>query len=182
VYVPQVAETLDAYRLSLVAVTKVPDPRGKVRHLLSRMQDQVSVGITVEGSLLKITGPEGSIEVTPGEPIDVPLAIASSPKLTAPVRLELDGVPAPLKGKVSAEAVEVPRGADRATFRIGTTNDAVVRGTQTFVLRAVVLEPGEVPPVDDTVGATPLDVDMLGLLKAGSLPVIAEAPIVVVFR
>lgn len=180
VFVPQMAETLDAYRLSLVAVAKVPDPRGNVRYLLSRMQDTVSIGITVEGALLKISSPLQRIQAKAGQPIDVPIVISSSPRLHSPVRLEF-AAPPELAQLVQAEPMDLPRGMEETKFRIQPANSQSVTGTFTFQIRAVAQEAGDVPELDDQAGATPIDDAVKKALKSGSLPVISETAFQVEF-
>ncbi|MFO1093316.1 MAG: hypothetical protein U0992_08380 [Planctomycetaceae bacterium] len=88
--VPQVAETQDAYRLLLEAVVQTPDPAGRMRYLVSRMQaDDASVAITVEGALLKISSDHAEIVTKPGATLRLPIRIARSAKLTGPVHLEV---------------------------------------------------------------------------------------------
>ena len=66
--VPQIAETVDAYRMLLVATAQVPDPQGRFRWLVSKMPaDDASVAITVEGALLKISVERSELSVRPGE-------------------------------------------------------------------------------------------------------------------
>ncbi|MEX2285795.1 MAG: PPC domain-containing protein [Planctomycetaceae bacterium] len=179
-FVPEMAETLDAYRMSMVAVTRVPDPRGNVRYLLSKMSGDTSVGITVEGGLLKIAGPGERLQAKADKPLDVPISISRSPRLTGPVHLELK-VPEALMGTVDAPAIDVPAGQTEATLRLDTTHTTELRGSQKLVVRAVVLEPGNLPNLEETAGCTPMNREMLDFLKAGYLPVLAETTITIEF-
>ena len=112
-FVPDVAETLDSYRMSMVAITQVPDPRGNVRYLLSKMNGDTSVGITVEGGLLKITGPTERLHANPDAPLDIPITISRSPRLTGPLHLELKP-PVQMENSASAPSDRRSRRAKRS--------------------------------------------------------------------
>src|SRR6185295_10315787 len=126
--VPDFAETVDAYRFLLAAAAQVPDSRGRVRYLLSKMQaDDASVAITVEGALLKISAIADELTARPGDTIRVPLKIELSPKLPESVRLELRLAPQ-LASHISAEPVIVPVRQSEIEFPIRLGADPRIIG------------------------------------------------------
>jgi len=192
--VPESCETVDAYRFLLVAVAKVPDPLGNVRHLLSRMPaPDNSIAITVEGALLKINCPAN--ELKPGtEPIrvaqstteqsrqlEIPVRISRSAKLGIPIRLDL----LPSEGAVvllEAEAIEVSPTQKSAVFHVTIPNDDRLVGRQTMTVRATGVLEGAVPALADVQDCSPLDAEALSSLRSGLLPVVSETSVIVDFQ
>jgi hypothetical protein len=175
--VPEVAETLGTYRLSLVALAKVPDARGNVRYLLSRMNPNTSIAISVEGGLLKIAPADAKLKkVQLGQPLDIPLVISWSVKLVEPVRLELWGPPN-LSGRFEAKPMVISPHQSEATFRITPTTDPLLVGKQTLTIRATAVKRGDLPRLSETSNNSPLDQKTLSLLKAGCLPIISETTV-----
>src|SRR5207302_160389 len=52
-FMPEWLETTRTSRMILIAVAKVPDPRGNVRHLVTEIQGRITMSI--EGGLLKVS-------------------------------------------------------------------------------------------------------------------------------
>src|SRR5262249_55650243 len=86
-FMPEWLETSRTSRMILIAVVKVPDPRGNVRHLVTDVYGRITMSI--EGHLLKLTAHAPELTVQPGKEILLPIKIARSPRLTEPVKLEL---------------------------------------------------------------------------------------------
>lgn len=175
--VPDVAETTDAYRILLVGVAQVPDSRGKMRYLISKMQaDDASVAITVEGALMKISVGAVELAARPGESIRLPIRIARSPKLAETVRIEVRA-PAALAGQLLAEPVDVPTGLGEVSIPIRLAAGPVTNGRHLLRIRATALQAGTPPTLSESANASPMDRDTLAILRAGSLPVVAETTV-----
>src|ERR1700719_4059870 len=78
-FMPEWLETSRTSRMILIAVTKVPDPRGNVRHLVTEIHGRITMSI--EGALLKVSTSASELTVQPGRDIALPIRIARSPKL-----------------------------------------------------------------------------------------------------
>jgi len=146
-FMPEWLETTRTSRMVLIAVVKVPDPRGNVRHLVTEIKGQITMSI--EGALLKVSAATTELTVQPGQELSVPIKIARSPKLAEPVKLELV-VPDDLQGLVRMEPVMVPPGRSEATVRLVTVKDPRLTGEQTVTIRATALRPGKLRVQSDT--------------------------------
>ena len=174
-FVPHVCETIDAYRMLVIAVAPVPDVDGRIRYLVSRMPaPDNSIAITVEGALLKITpsAADKPEEIRPGEPFDLPVQISRSAKLTVPLRLEA----------YSADEPDIKWGTmdvdtDRRTVHLPVIPPRNLSSNTpvTLVICATAMLPGEIPELDDVSRATPMPAEMVEILRKGYLPVMADA-------
>jgi hypothetical protein len=144
-FMPEWLETTRTSRMAMIAVVKVPDPRGTVRHLVVEIEGMITM--TIEGALLKLSHEARDLTVRPGETFAVPVKIARSDKLAEPVRLELR-LPEELAGKLKAEAVVVAVKQSEAVFRV--TSDAGLKGVHTFTIRATAMQSGKYPVVSET--------------------------------
>ena len=84
----------------MIAVARVPDPKGKVRYLVAEITGFITM--TMEGALLKISAEDPELTVPAGQPFDVHLKVARLAKLTEPVRMELR-LPEELEGQLEAK-------------------------------------------------------------------------------
>ena len=180
VFVPSLAETLDAYRVAFVAVTPVKDPAGRTRHLLSKMNSNTSVAITVEGGLMSLAADgDGVIRVDPARRFELPVRLLRSAKLREAAVLDVE-FPDSLSGRFTS----VPLMTDVAgRFRIPVMPSGAdrVTGRHTLRVRALVRQPYPVPTLDTSEGLSPLSPEFLAILRSKHLPVIAETELVVDF-
>jgi hypothetical protein len=145
-FMPEWLETSRTSRMGMIAVARVPDPKGKVRHIASEITGFVTM--TMEGALLKVSAEDGEITVPPGRPFDVRVKVSRLSKLAEPVRLEL--VPQEeLPGGFKAEPLTVPVGTETAVLRV--TPAPGLRGLHTFTIRATALQEGKYPAVSEAV-------------------------------
>jgi hypothetical protein len=138
-FMPEWLETTRTSRMVLNAVVKVPDPRGRVRHLVAAIHGQITMSI--EGALLKVSAAANDLTVRPGQEIVVPVKIARSPRLPGPVKLEVV-LPEALRGLLRMDPVSVPPGRATATLRIQTADDPRLIGEHTLTIRATAYQPG----------------------------------------
>ena len=173
-FVPDRSETVDAYRILLVALVQVPDSRGRVRHLLSKMQaDDASVAITVEGALLKVSVDTDEITAYPNETIYVPVKISRSAKMRTPVRLTVQ-VPKGFEQDIDALPMDIPASHELVKLPIHIGNGLRHRGKLALTLRALALQMGTPPTLSTSSGASPMDKELEAVLKAGFMPVSTE--------
>jgi hypothetical protein len=179
-FVPQLAETLDAYRVSMVAVTRVKDPRGRTRYLLSKMNGNTSVAITVEGGLLTLgrTSDE-PLRVKANNGFQLPVQLSRSAKLTESVRFDVS-FPRSLEGKLKAGSLTTSR-SGRIELPIARTGTAKLTGRHLLRVRALARQKFEMPRLDRSSGITPLEPQLLEILDSGHLPVIAGVSVEVDF-
>ncbi|MBY0229761.1 MAG: hypothetical protein K2W96_10815 [Gemmataceae bacterium] len=139
-YMPEWLETTRTSRMGLIAVAKVADPKGKVRHLVGDVAGFVTM--TMEGALLKLSAEDADLTVTAGKPFEVRLKAARLAKLTEAVSLSLR---------------EGPGSAAKAAL-VGKKEDAVVvvaptpgtTGRHAFTFRAEAMQEGKYAVVSET--------------------------------
>ena len=138
-FMPEWLETTRTSRMNLNAVVKIPDPHGRVRHLVTEIHGRITMSI--EGALLKVSAAANDLTVRPGQEIVLPVKIARSPRLPGSVKLELE-LPEALKGLLRMEPVSAPPGRGEATLRIRTADDPRLTGELSFTIRATAYQPG----------------------------------------
>lgn len=146
VTLPEWLETTRTSRIGLVAMAKIPDPKGTPRWVLAPMDGQVTM--SVEGALLKLSRAADEVVVKCGEAADVPLKLARSPQLTGAVKLELV-IPPELKELVSAAPLEWPADKPSAELKLTTIDDPKLAGVRTLTVRATGTRQGY-PVVSET--------------------------------
>jgi hypothetical protein len=174
VFIPESCETVDAYRVLLTATAQVPDPKGRLRYLLSRMPaPDDSIALTVEGALLKIDAHPPGEPIGQGGTVSVPVTISWSAGFREPIRLELV-TPASALGIGKAEVVSVFTGETEALLKIQIPDEPRLSGRYAMTVRATGLVRGEVPTIPESQPCSPLDEERMADLRSGLLPVIAE--------
>lgn len=146
-FMPEWLETSRTSRMGMIGVVQVPDPTGRVRHLVVELTGFITM--SMEGALLKLSHTSRDLVARPGEPFNVHLRLTRSPKLPEPARLELK-LPEDLAGLFSADEVVVLPGQDEVDFRITPAADPRLSGIQSIVVRATVLQDGYLPAVSET--------------------------------
>jgi hypothetical protein len=144
-FMPEWLETTRTSRMAVIGVARVPDPKGKVRHLVGEITGFITM--TMEGSLLKIAAPDADLTVLAGQAFDVRLEVARLTKLTEPARLELR-VPEGLKGQLEAKPVTLDAKTKTAVLHI--TTGALLRGRHTLTIRAMAMQDGKYPVISET--------------------------------
>jgi hypothetical protein len=174
-FVGEEAETVDAYRLSVNALAKVRDPKGHERWLVSSMRSQVSVALTVEGGLMKVTAQGDGLRLRPNSRLAIPLRVLRSAKLALPAQVTLQ-TPPQLSGLVSAEPLDVPFDREAASLVVHVQSGPLPPGRHTLHIRARALQAASPPRLAD-LGSTPLDRQSLDALARGLLPVVSETAV-----
>ena len=144
-FMPEWLETTRTSRMGMIAVAKVPDPKGKIRYVVNDMIGYITM--TMEGALLKVSADEPDATLPIGQPFDVHLKVSRLAKLAQPVRLELR-LPDELAGKLRAEPIIVAVGKEQATLRITPMSN--LRGLHAFTIRATALQDGKYLAVSET--------------------------------
>jgi hypothetical protein len=144
-FMPEWLETTRTSRMATIAVARVPDPKGKVRHLVAPIAGFITM--TMEGSLLKIAAPDPDLTVPAGRAFDVRLDVARLTKLTEPARIELR-VPEDLKGQLAAKPLTLDAKTKSAVLNV--TPGANLRGRHTLTIRATAIQDGKYPVVTET--------------------------------
>ncbi len=133
VFLPEWLETTRTSRIGLNALALVPDAKGTPRWVQAAMEGQITMSI--EGALLKVTHDAGELAVEAGQPFDLPLRLARSPKFADAVAVELL-VPDVLKGLVSAKPLTLPPDKSAARLAVETKADKRLVGTWRLTVRA----------------------------------------------
>lgn len=146
IFMPEWLEIDRGSWTDLIGVCKVPDPQGKVRHVVTQMDGRIVV--LLEGSLLSITHEADELSVKPGGTVEVPLRLHRSAKLQLPVKLEL--IPEPEQaGLVHADVIMVPPEQSNATFRIFSSANRKLVGDQVLKIRGTAYEAPDLPVVSE---------------------------------
>jgi len=146
-YMPEWLEVDRTSRMVVVAVTRVPDPSGRVRHLVSLMDGRITM--SMEGALMKVSHAAGELSLEPGGSIEIPVTVARSPKLPESVTLELV-VPSELEGLLRADPVTVTPGQTEVRFRVETVIDPRLDGEANFTIRGTAMQEGKLPVISQT--------------------------------
>lgn len=133
VTLPEHLETTRTSRIGLVAMAKIPDPKGTPRWVLTAMDGQVTM--SVEGALLKLSPGPDEVTAVAGEPAVASLKLARSPKLSGAVKVELI-VPPELRGLVSAPPLDWPADKSTASLLLSSKADPKLAGVWTLTARA----------------------------------------------
>lgn len=145
-FMPEWLETTRTSRMNLIAVVKVPDPRGNLRHLVTELNGRITMSI--EGALLKVSVGAQDRTIRAGELILLPVRIARSAHLAEPVKLELVA-PEELNGLLRMDPVVVPRDRAETTLRIASADDPRLAGEGTFTIRATAVQAGKLRVVSE---------------------------------
>jgi len=158
-FMPEWLETTRTSRMGMIAVVQVPDPQGRVRHLVAEMTGFITM--TLEGPLLKLAHVPLESPVVSGQAFDVRLKISRGAKLAEPVRLELR-LPEELTGLLSVVSSDgpssgqnsgplvVPIDRQEVELRIVTMADPRLAGVHAFTIRATGLQDGKWPAISET--------------------------------
>lgn len=145
-FMPEWLETTRTSRMGMVGVARVPDPKGKVRHVVGEITGFITM--TLEGALLKVSAEIPDLIVPEGQVFDVPVKVSRLTKLNEPARLELR-LPEELAGMLKADPVIVAVGQERAMVRI-TPAAGLRGGPHVFTIRATALQNGIYPAISET--------------------------------
>jgi hypothetical protein len=143
-FMPEWLESTRTSRMGMIAMAKVPDPKGKIRYLVNDITGFVTM--TMEGPLMKVSAEQSEMIVQSGRPFDVHLKVSRLTKLAEPVRLELR-LPDELAGKLKAEPVTVPVGKEHAIFKITPLAD--LNGVHSITVRGSALQDGRYPAISE---------------------------------
>ncbi|MGV3724764.1 MAG: hypothetical protein ACO1SX_28025, partial [Actinomycetota bacterium] len=146
-FMPEWLETSRTSRMITIAVAKVADPKGNVRHLVSLMDGRITMAM--EGALLKITHAPEERTIQAGASFKVPVKIARSPDLPLPVKITL-ALPEELQGMVKAEPLLLEPGRSEGEITVTTTGDPSLLGDQSITFRATAMLPGDLAVVSET--------------------------------
>lgn len=147
IFVPEWMETTKTSRMILNGVVQVPDPRGKLRTLLRKMD--LRIGVLPEGALLKLSALTSEMSAKAGETIKIPLAVSRASELTESVRLEL--VPqASQMGLLTAAPIMLPADQREATLEVALAADPKLTGEQSLHFRATALQDGKWAVISET--------------------------------
>jgi len=145
-FMPEWLETTRTSRMELIGVVQVPDPKGRVRYLVTPMAGRITMSI--EGSILKVDAAVKEAVLKPGESIDVPVTVLRSPKIEVPVTLTLK-LPEEMAGAFTAPPVTVPPGQTTATVRITRIKGVKVAGEGAVTIRGLALQNGKYEVVSE---------------------------------
>ncbi len=142
VFLPEWLETARTSRIGLVAIAKIPDPKGKIRYVQAAMEGQVTMSI--EGAMLKLSHPSEEIVAEAGSPIALNLKVAKSNKIKEAITLELI-LPNEIKGLINFAPLVLP--SDKETLKVIATSKADKQLEGTWILTARIATKYEGHPV-----------------------------------
>lgn len=146
VFTPEWLEIDRTSRMLLIGVCKVPDPKGQIRYIVTQLDGRI--GMSLEGSLLRLVNEAGELTVKAGTQIEIPIKLFRSPKLPLPVKLELVLEPEQA-GLFQAEVLNVAPEQQNVTFRILSTADKKIVGEQVLKIRGTAYQAPDLPVVSE---------------------------------
>lgn len=152
-FMPEWLATDITRRMVVHGVVEVPDPKGTLRQLTKPGDARITM--IMEGALLKLACELPNLQSVPGTTVEVPVSISRSPRLTAPVTIQLL-VPAEATGLLTAEPVVLTPEQTTGRLRISTTADPRLLGPWQLRLAASTLLNDRWPVVSETL----LDLDL----------------------
>jgi hypothetical protein len=154
VFLPEWLETTRTSRIGLTAMAQVKDAKGTPRWVQAAMVGQITMSI--EGALMKVSHDADELTAVAGEPFDLPLRLARSPKFAEAVIVELIA-PDELKGVVTAKTLQLPPDTSDAALTVETKADKRLTGTRTLTVRATGKRDGRL-----VVSETTVEVEFVG--------------------
>lgn len=147
IFVPEWMETTKTSRMILNGAAQVPDPKGNVRTLLSRME--LRIGVLPEGALMKLGHVEKEITGQVGSELTIPLTLSRAAELREEVRVELvtSGLPG---GLMRADPLMPTPDATSISPMLKLANDPQLVGEHTVTFRATALKDGKWPVISET--------------------------------
>ena len=138
VFAPEWLETTRTSRIGLIAMAKVPDPKGVVREVMAPMEGQITM--SMEGALMKLGVARSASQShdligVMGKPMEIPLKLARAPQLTGPVEVELIVDPR-LTGLVWAEPLLLNEKATGAVLKVHAKADPRLLGIWNLLAKA----------------------------------------------
>jgi hypothetical protein len=98
--------------------------------------------------------------------------------LPAAVRLDIK-VPGGLVDKIQAAPVTVPLNQESVMLPVSFESGLHHQGDLTLTIRALATQPGTPPGLSDSAHATPMDQELISILRSGLLPVMTETAVLV---
>lgn len=133
VTLPEWLESTRTSRIGLVAMAKLPDPKGTLHWALTPMDGQVTM--SVGGALMKLSPPTEEITATVGGTFEVPLRFYRVPHLKGAAAVTLV-LPDELKGLLAAEPLAWAEGKPTVAFRVAAKDDPKLLGAKAVTVRA----------------------------------------------
>jgi hypothetical protein len=147
IFVPEWMETTKTSRMILNGAAQVPDPKGNVRTLLSRME--LRIGVLPEGALMKLGHVEKEVVCQLGDDVQIPLTLFRAGELKEDVRIEL--VPPALPaGLITAEPMSPKTQETSVVATLRLAGDPQLVGEHHVTFRATALQDGKWPVVSET--------------------------------
>lgn len=147
IFLPEWLQTSRTSRMIVNGVAKIDDPQGNTHYSVSRLKDRL--GFMPVGALMKISCDLYELQVTQGEPFEIPLTIRRARQLVEPTQLELR-CEEPLNRLLSADRVSVPARQSSMQFRVVPTAGSELTGDHKLTIRATTLQDGKYPVVSET--------------------------------
>jgi hypothetical protein len=147
IFIPEWMETTKTSRMILNGAAKIPDPKGNIRTLLSRME--LRIGVLPEGALMKLGHVEKELGCKVGEEVKVPLTLSRAKELTEEVRIELVS-PALSPGLITADSVSPKANQTEVTIALKLAGDPQLAGEHQLTFRATALKDGKWPVISET--------------------------------
>ena len=147
VFLPEILETTKTSRIVVNGVARVPDPKGNVRYLVTRMN--LRIGFLPEGALLKIAHEPLEYVVPAGQVLEIPVSVTRTAELLEPAQVELV-VPKELQGLLTAEPITLTAAQQDAVVRVQSQAGTAIAGEHTLMIRATALREGKYAVISET--------------------------------
>jgi hypothetical protein len=155
VFLPEWLETTRTSRMVVNGVTQVADPKGRVRHLSSKLVTRI--GFLPTGAMLKIESAVPEIELSSTDSFEFPVKILRASELSGPVNVELVHEGETTKS-FSAAAVKVDENTRKVVLRVTPAAGHVVAGVTKLKARATGTWNGHPVIAETTLTVVPVSV------------------------
>ena len=146
VFLPEWLETTRTSRMVVNGVAKVPDPKGRVRYLSSKLKTRI--GFLPVGALLKASCPLKELAVTGREAFEVPIVVNRVRELSESATLTLR-LPEELDGKLTSDPIVLDPMTNDAIVRIQPAPSAKLSGEHQLTFRVTVMQDGQYPVISE---------------------------------
>lgn len=146
IYLPEWLETTRTSRMVVNGVAKIPDPKGNVRYVSSKLKTRI--GFLPGGAMMKLAANVAEYTAAPGGKITVPLTISRNNDLREPVTLELRCEPEDAK---LFTAAPITATADKTSleFPVAIAADPAATGEHELTIRCTILQNGTLPVISE---------------------------------
>jgi hypothetical protein len=144
-FMPEWLETTRTSRMELIGVIQVPDPKGRMRYLVTPMAGRITMSI--EGAILKAEVNPEEVSLASEKSVDVLVKIQRAAKFNEPVRVEWN-IPHVLSDYLAGNGVELDRSQTETRMSL-LVKQPLPPGEYEVKVRVTGLQEGKYPVISE---------------------------------